>query len=497
MGAIENLIIDFLLNFTSADAINNFLRDPRTTATIVGCLVAISGALLGTFLLLRKMSLTSDALSHTILLGIVAAFLIMVNVFHQTPDLSSPWLIVGAALAGVGTVILTELIYKSGLVKQDAALGLAFPLLFAVSIILISRYVDNIHLDQDAVIVGEIGVTWANTNAHCLENCDEVVVTPDSPLAETGRQCINCQSDGIHPRSDEAIFEEYCSNCGTYTASQAWSAGLIDQKPTSVFFPKSITVMGVITLINLLFVTLLYKELKLSTFDAALAKALGFRPGVIHYGLMMLVSVTAVGAFDAVGSVLVIAFFIIPPAAAYLLTDRLSRMLVISPIIGGLGAYTGYDLARGNFLGIIHLSDLLKWLDKVIGLGGYTTWNTSISASMVIMIAFFFVVAWVFSPRYGLILMAIRRQSQRRNFADQIVLGHIYHHQDTPEAADELAVKDFHTHFKWSKTKMQSVMTRLRALNHVQIHDNFVALTERGAHRVETFERDNLAIEQA
>ena len=114
------------------------------------------------------MSLTSDAISHTVLLGIVVAFMVMSSLFGREPSLASVWLIIGAAAAGVATVVLTELIYRSGLVKQDAALGLAFPLLFALAVILVSRFVEDVHLDEDAVMVGEIGVAWANTNSHCL-----------------------------------------------------------------------------------------------------------------------------------------------------------------------------------------------------------------------------------------------------------------------------------------------------------------------------------------
>src|SRR5690606_25681861 len=157
MNLIERLLINLLLQFVSAEQLNAFLGDPQTAATIVGVLVAISGALLGTFLLLRKMSMTSDAISHTVLLGIVVTFLVMVALPGVEPDISSPFLIIGAALSGVATVVLTEAIHRSGLVKADAALGLAFPLLFAIAIILISRFTANVHLDTDAVILGEIG----------------------------------------------------------------------------------------------------------------------------------------------------------------------------------------------------------------------------------------------------------------------------------------------------------------------------------------------------
>ena len=79
--------------------------------------------------------------------------------------------------------------------------------------------------------------------------------------------------------------------------------------------------MGTILLLNLAFILLFYKELKLATFDASLAAALGFAPTLIHYGLMTLVSVTTVGAFDAVGSILVVALIAGPPATAYLITN--------------------------------------------------------------------------------------------------------------------------------------------------------------------------------
>ncbi|HLV37610.1 MAG TPA: metal ABC transporter permease [Spirillospora sp.] len=487
MNLIERLLINLLLQFVSAEQLNAFLGDPQTAATIVGVLVAISGALLGTFLLLRKMSMTSDAISHTVLLGIVVTFLVMVALPGVEPDISSPFLIIGAALSGVATVVLTEAIHRSGLVKADAALGLAFPLLFAIAIILISRFTANVHLDTDAVILGEIGVVWADTESHCLDNCEDVVITADDPRAQMGRQCVNCQSEGISPRDPRAEFEEVCFNCGTYTAAQAWRERLIDEPPELVFWPRSITVMLVTTLLNLAFVLLLYKELKLTTFDAGLAAALGFRPGLINYALMVLVSVTAVAAFDAVGSVLVVAFFVIPAATAYLLTDRLAVMLVLSPLIGGLATATGYDFSRGNFLGLFQISDLLVLLDRTIGLDGYTTWNTSISASMALMMFVFFLLAWVFSPRYGLLSRALSRRVQRQQFADQMLLGHVYNHQHTASAEAELAVATLHEHLNWSPQKTERVLQRLRLRNLATVEDGVVRLTDRGEARVREF----------
>ena len=510
MFQLEELIIQFLLNFAAREELNAFLRNPQYTATLVGSLIAVSGALLGTFLLLRGMSLTSDAISHTVLLGIVVAFMVMSSVFDQEPSLSSVWLIFGAAAAGVATVVLTELIYRSGLVRQDAALGLAFPLLFALAVIMVSRFVDDVHLDEDAVMVGEIGVAWANTNSHCLDQCTTVTITPDDPRAELTRQCVNCRQLGISPRDKEAEFTEICANCGEYGPAQAWQAGFTQTEPVLVFWPKSITVMALLTLLTVVAVVLLYKELKLSTFDPTLAAALGFRPTLLHYGLMVMVSLVAVGAFDAVGSILVVAFFIIPPAAAYLLTDRLPRMLAYSSLIGAAGAYTGYDLARGNLLGLAHISDILAALNDLLGLDLIEQWDSSISASMVLMIFFFFLAAWIFSPKYGLVSTMIRRRNQRRNFDIQVVLGHIHHHlvrlSNIPDLAldddrirasesDELTVSTLHRHFRWSPAKMQRILRRLRASNLVQVQADLVSLTAQGEAHAHGFRQDQLANE--
>ena len=125
--------------------------------------------------------MTTDAISHTVLLGIVLAFLVLAALPGLEADLNSPWLILGAAVAGVATVVLTGAIQRSGLVKADAALGLVFPLLFAIAIILISRLTEDVHLDSDAVILGEIGVVWADARSHCLQDCDPVHITPDDP----------------------------------------------------------------------------------------------------------------------------------------------------------------------------------------------------------------------------------------------------------------------------------------------------------------------------
>ena len=116
---------------------------------LVAAVVAAACALPGVFLVLRRMAMMSDAISHAILLGIVLAFFI-------THDLTSPFLVAAAALTGVLTVTLVELLNRSRLVREDAAIGLVFPAMFSLGVILISRFAGDVHLDTDSVLLGEL-----------------------------------------------------------------------------------------------------------------------------------------------------------------------------------------------------------------------------------------------------------------------------------------------------------------------------------------------------
>ncbi len=480
---LERGLVWLFTRFVERDLLNLFFRNPQNTAILIGAMIAVAGGVLGTFLLLRGMALTSDAISHTVLLGIVVAFMIMLATTGEA-TVSSPWLLIGAAAAGVGTVLLTELIQRSGLVKQDAALGLSFPLLFAVAVLLISRYIDDAHVDEDSVMVGEIGIAWANTNSYCSGECETVTITEDDPRATIARQCTNCRELGISPRDSQAEFREICTNCGEYSPGRAFSAGFTTVEPELVFWPESVTLTFVMMVLTLLFVLLFYKELKLSTFDPALATSLGFRPTLLLYVLMTLVSLVSVGAFDAVGSILVIAFFIIPPATAYLLTDRLTIMLVLSGLFGTASAWLGYDLARGQVLGL----DL-----DVLFAGG---WDTSISASMVVMMLALFLLAFLVSPRYGVVSAMIRRSRQSTQFEEQVLMGHVYHHTDSPQAEEELRFTTLPSHIRWPEARVRRVYRRLTARSLAMTNQlGLVQLTEKGRDRVQEFWSKNLSRE--
>ena len=291
---------------------------------VIAAVVAAACALPGVFLVLRRMALISDAISHAILPGIVLAFFVV-------EDLTSPLLVVGAAAMGLVTVVLIELLRRTELVREDAAIGLVFPVLFSIGVVLIARFADDVHLDIDAVLLGELAF---------------------------------------------APFDR-------------WVVAGYDLGPSALWL------MGGVLALNALFIVAFYKELKLATFDAGLALALGFSPAVLHYVLMALVSVTAVGAFDAVGSILVVALMIAPPATAYLLTDRLPVMLGLAALIGAGGAIGGYWLAH--------------WFD------------VSIAGSMAAVAGAVFAATWLAAPQRWLVSLARRRARQRWEFAAKVV----------------------------------------------------------------------------
>jgi manganese/zinc/iron transport system permease protein len=248
---------------------------PELVILLVGSLVAVNCALLGSFLVLRKMALLGDAISHAVLPGIVVAFLL-------TGSRSPLPMLVGAGALGLLTVFLVELFHKTRRLAEDASIGVVFPALFSLGVILISRYTAQVDLDLDCVLYGEI-------------------------------------------------------------AYAPWDLWLVGERSLG---PRALWVNGALLAVNLAFVLSLWKELKVSTFDPELAAALGFSPAVMHYLLMGAVSMTVVGAFESVGAILVVAMLVVPPAAAFLLTERLGSMVTLAAAFGVLSTLGGYALAR-------------------------------------------------------------------------------------------------------------------------------------------------------
>lgn len=348
----------------------------------IAVLVAMACALPGVFLVLRRMVMMSDAISHTVLLGIVLMFFLV-------RDLESPWLMLGAALMGVLTVSLVEVVNRTGLVKQDAAIGLVFPALFSVAVILISRFASGVHLDADAVLLGELAF---------------------APF-------------------DRLVF-------------------------FGLDLPRGVWVMSGVLALNLAFIGLFYKELKLATFDPALAAALGFAPALLHYALMGLVSVTAVGAFDSVGSVLVVALMVGPAAAASLLTDNLKRMLGLSALLGAMAAIGGYWLARGL--------------------------DANIAGSMATVVGIVFLLTLLFAPQRGLLALARRRAEQRWEFAQAMLAIHLLNHEGSADYIEESKVVHLQEHLRWTAEFAAGVVARALDAALVERRNGNLELTEAG-----------------
>lgn len=356
-----------------------------SAALVIICvcaLVAASGALLGPFLILRRMAMLTDAISHAILLGIVLGYL----VFRTTDSLP---MMLAAGAVGLLTVWLSELLFRTGLVREDAAIGLVFPALFSLGVILITRLLGNIHIDVDSALVGE--VIWA----------------PFDTVTIAGAEV-----------------------------------------------PRALLLAGGLLLVNAVFVALFYKELKLVAFDPALATALGIPAGVVSYALMALVSITAVGAFDAVGAVLLIGFMIVPAATAYLLTDRLPRLMALALLLGVLGSAAGYALA-------IEL-------------------NASISGAVVSVLGLQFVLALIFAPGRGLLAAWRRRRRQRWEFAARLLLLHVLHHEGSSAASSENARASVHQHLNWPQPYARQIIARAEQRGWLDAGAEVLALTDSG-----------------
>ena len=353
---------------------------------LIGAVTAAACAIPGVFLILRRMAMLTDAIGHAILFGIVVAFFAVEN-------LNSPVLIIGAALAGLLTVSLVEMLERTGRVRSDAATGIVFPLLFGIGVILVSRYADDVHLDTDSVLLGEIAF---------------------------------------------APFERI-------------EIGGVD------LGPQALWVMLVILIVNAIFVTLLYKELKLATFDTALASTLGFAPALVHYLLMTSVSITTVGAFQTAGAVLIVAFIVGPPATAFLLTRNLARMLVLAVLVGAASAVLGY------------------WVAYAI--------DSSIAGAMAMTIGAVFALAMLLSPDQGLIASARRRFLQQWEFAQTMLVIHLFNHEGLPEAEVENRLEQLHEHLRWTPERSRDVVSRAVNSGLVRSDGGELLLTPAGRER--------------
>lgn len=326
-----------------------------TKVVIAGALAAMACALPGNFLLIRRQSMMGDAISHTVLPGIVLAFLAAHGLKQAgwlPADSFDFWLhaalFLGAVLLGVLCAVMTEWVRWLGQVESSAALGVVFTSLFALGLLLIRMKADDVHLDPDCVLLGSL----------------------------------------------EAVF---LSNDST---------------------PRAFWVNGLSLALNLVLLVVFFKELRLSSFDSLYATSLGYHASTLNYGLMAITAATLVAAFETVGSILVIAMLVAPPATAYLLTDRFWLMILLSLIIAALTALLGRAAA------IVLPSLIFSRL-------GYPMIDTaSTSGMMAVMAGALLVLAVFVGPRYGLISKLVNRFRLALDIAAQDVLGQLFRREE-------------------------------------------------------------------
>jgi len=313
-------------------------------------LAAVSCGLLGNYLVLRRLSLMGDVISHSVLPGLVIAFLVT-SVRTPVP------MFIGAAVAGMVTVALVELVKRVGRVEPGAAMGVVFTVMFALGVLLIEVGGSaNIDLDADCVLHGQL----------------ETLMWYDGPTA--------------------------------------W--GEVLRWSTLASAPRQVVGLAMTAAIALLFVGVLYKELRIASFDPAMATTQGFSASALHFGLMLVVAGATVASFEAVGAILVIAMLVCPAASARLLTDRLRTQLVLSVVISIVCGVGGYWAATA-----------------VPALWGKDSINAA--GSMAVMGGLAVVAAMVFAPKHGLIGRWLRRTMNARGVKLDDLLATLFREEES------------------------------------------------------------------
>ncbi len=281
---------------------------PLLGSVLIGAVLG----LLGCFVVLRRMALIGDAISHAVLPGVVVAFLLV--------STGITGLFLGALLAGVLTAVGINLVARFSRVKEDAAIGIVFTAMFALGIILISWLPTGTHFDLKCFLFGD-------------------------PLAVQ--------------RSD-------------------------------VLTILAITPVVVGTIV------VLFRPLKLMSFDPVMAATAGFNVTVLHYLLMILLSATVVAALRSVGVIMAVAMLITPAAVGYQLTNRLQTMLLLAAGTGALSALAGMFIAFQI--------------------------NCPPGPAMVLVATLLFAAAMAFAPERGILAMQLRRRRVRNHIIEEDVL---------------------------------------------------------------------------
>ncbi|WP_334341866.1 metal ABC transporter permease [Companilactobacillus sp. HBUAS56275] len=268
-----------VVEFINALGKYDFLQSALLTAIMVG----IMSGIVGSFIILRGMSLMGDAISHAVLPGVAVAYMFGFNI------------LIGASLFGILAAILIGFVASRSKIKTDTSIGVVFSAFYALGFILIS-------------------MAESSTNLHHIL-FGNILAVSDSDIMTTA------------------------------------------------------VVLGIV----ILFVVIFYKELLVTSFDETYARTYGLKVQIIHYALMLVLTLVTVSALQTVGIILVVAMLITPAATAFLWTDKLSWMLVLSAILGVISS--------------------------TVGLYFSYTFNWASGPAIVIVAAILFAISFIFSPK--------------------------------------------------------------------------------------------------
>lgn len=336
------------------------LRDPAVRYALLGSiLLGLTCGTLGSFIVVRRLALMGDTLSHAVLPGVVLGFL-----WNMTKDPVA--IFIGATLAGLAGTMTVSFITHTTRLKEDAALGMVLAGYFAVGA---------------------------------------------SLLTMTQRLPAGTQS-GIH----DFLF------------GQAAAIG-----------PEDLRLMTVIAALVVSMLVLFYKEFLVSSFDATFARLAGVPARLAHHTLMLLLAFAVVISLQAVGVVLVSAMLIIPASTAYLLTDRMSRMIVLAAVLGIVSGVAGA---------------FLSYLGNHLPTGPF----------MVLSAGIFFFGALLFSPRQGVAVRGWRRLARSKRISRENTLKGFYHVLEKRGFAGEgVSVREL---AEQHRETLEETRLRLRALKH-------------------------------
>jgi ABC-type Mn2+/Zn2+ transport system permease subunit/Mn-dependent DtxR family transcriptional regulator len=341
-------------------------------AVIASVIVGITCGLVGSFIMLRKMALMGDALSHAVLPGVIIGFIVA-----GKNELA---IFIGAVSAGIITALMIGFINRNSRIKEDTSMGIMFSGAFAFGILLISQ-MKNVHIDLTSYLFGDIlGVS----------------------------------------RGD-------------------------------------IVLSAIIGFVVLLGVLLFYKQLLVTSFDPTMAAVMGVSAGLVHYFLMSLLSMTIVASLQSVGVILVIAMLITPAATAYLLTDRLPKMLTLAVVIGVITALAG-------LLGSYHF-------------------NFASGASMVVFATIVFLLTFVFSPSQGVLIRYLRKRKVSEKHLEQDVLKMIYKNSfdlNKNKILEGVGIKHLISWLGSTEQRILSTLDKLKNKNYVELNRKKVSLTQNG-----------------